>query len=230
VIVLNADDHRYLIEKLRIPPRRVSRVDNGAPTLGLPERLRKAASAPLRLLFFGSWIDRKGVPELVRAATALQDRQIDFTLTLAGIGQDAETVALTFPSPVKRRIEIRSQIARAEIPNLLAAHDVLIAPSWYEGMPLSVLEAAAAGLALVLTDISGHRQIVEAAEPSLRDRSAILLPPHQPYGIVKAVLGLAKDSNMLLELQMNARRLARRLSWDVVGHQLEAAYSRSLSE
>ncbi len=233
VIVLNSDDENYLVEKVRVPPTRVSRVDNGAPPFGLPQPLRKTDVSALRLLFFGTWVDRKGTPELVEAVTALEELQVDFTLTVAGLGlqqREAARVALRFPPRVRRRVEIRSRVAKSELASLLAAHDILIAASWFEGMPLAVLESAAAGLALILTDISGHRQIIEAADEALRDRSAIFVPPNQAAGIVNAVHGLSKDFDLLFQLRVNAYRLGKRLDWENAASQLEKAYFQALSK
>ena len=76
-----------------------------APSFGLSQPLRKRDLSALRLLFFGTWVDRKGTPELVEAVTALKELQVDFTLTVAEVGlpqREAARVALSFPQRVRR--------------------------------------------------------------------------------------------------------------------------------
>jgi glycosyltransferase involved in cell wall biosynthesis len=226
--VPTVDDEAYLLSNLHVPLTRISRVDNGAPRLALPERTVRSHGR-LRLLFYGSWIDRKGATDLVAAISSLAATTIDFTVTLAGGGRSTQEVISDFPFPARQRISVRQAISRSELPRLLFDHDILISASWFEGMPLTVLEAAAAGLALILTDISGHRQILAAASDNMRTRSAILVQPHRPQEIVDAVTKLAKDRDLCIELGMNARSIARVLSWDNVGVQLEHAYLRAMS-
>lgn len=232
VIVLTTDDEDYLVDRLRVPKARISRVDNGVSPFPIPERDSGGPQIPrrseeLRLLFFGSWIDRKGSPDLVRAVAALEAQGVRFTITVAGCGRPVEEVASAFPPEVRHRVTIYPSVARSEVTSLLADHDVLIAASWFEGMPLTVLEAAAAGLALILTDISGHRQILDAASDGRRECSALLVPPHYPQGIVRAVIQLMDDPGLRSELQTNARRLAEVLTWEHAAKQLEEAYLRA---
>lgn len=225
VIVLTNDDRQYLLQNFAIGPDRVSRVDNGAPT---PlSSLAASRSENLAVLFFASWIDRKGTPELIEATSSLASRGVAFRLTVAGGNVVAEEIISAFPPRVRDLVDVRARVSRDEIPSLLAEHDVLVSPSWFEGMPLTVLEAAAGGLALILSDISGHRQILEAGEGD--GPSALLVPCHDSQALVEAITRLTKDRALLSELQKQSLRIASRLTWEHAALQLEAAYQRALA-
>lgn len=229
VVVPSEEDRDYLLHALDIPPDRVSRVDNGAshvPASHLPVKVPSSAnrSGALAVLFFASWIDRKGTPELIAATSSLAAQGVPFRLTVAGGNVPAEEVASSFPPQVRHRVTIRSRVSRDEIPGLLADHDLLVSPSWFEGMPLTVLEAAAAGLALVLSDISGHRQILRAADGE-DGPSALVVPCHDPKAVAEAISRLSKDPELLVQLQRRARAIAEQLTWEHAARQLETAYA-----
>jgi glycosyltransferase involved in cell wall biosynthesis len=225
VVVPTEEDREYLLENLGIPPRRVSRVDNGAsPMLRRIVKPGTATKRPntLAVLFFGSWIDRKGIGELTEATSLLAARGIRFRLTAAGGNVPADQIMSSFPAHVMDLVTVRTRVPRDEIPSLLAEHDVLVSPSWFEGMPLTVLEAAAGGLALILSDISGHRQILRAADG---DRpSALVVPCHDPEALAAAIIQLSEDPELLDQLRKEAPAIAERLTWAHTAEQLQAAY------
>lgn len=223
LIVLTEDDANYLKATFGVPPNRISRVDNGAPTMVRQER-RQTMS--VRLLFFGSWIDRKGIRELAEATNLLESSGEDFELTIAGTGS-ANDVLTNFSPDARRRITLRPRIQRPEIAALLYSHDAVVAPAWYEGMPLTVLEAAASGMALVLSDISGHRQIVQAHQLNLAD-AALFFRPNDHLTLFGALSEICRNPNLVRHLQEQAREIAGALSWDHAAGQLLQAYERAL--
>jgi glycosyltransferase involved in cell wall biosynthesis len=79
---------------------------------------------------------------------------------------------------------------RDDIPDLLAAMDVFVLPSWREGMPRSAIEAAAMGRPLVLTDIRGCREVVRDGIEGL------LVPPRQPDALADSLVTLMSDKDM----------------------------------
>lgn len=224
VIVPSEEDREYLLHDPSIPASRVSRIDNGASPLPAPGQSPSAnRSGAVAVLFFASWIDRKGTPELIEAASSLASKGASFRLTVAGGHVPVEEIVSAFPPHLRDLISIRPRVSRDEIPSLLADHDVLVSPSWFEGMPLTVLEAAAGGLALVLSDISGHRQIMRAADGQYGP-PALVVPCHDPEAVAEAICRLCEDRELLVQLQQSARTIAESLTWEHAAKQLEAAY------
>jgi glycosyltransferase involved in cell wall biosynthesis len=101
--------------------------------------------APLRLLYFGRLERRKGVGQLVRAATGL-DRD-DFRLTLVGADTATAPLGVSMRDQLllsagdDERIEIRDPVPRDRIPELVRAHDAVLIPSLWECWPYAALEA-----------------------------------------------------------------------------------------
>ena len=89
-----------------------------------------------------------------------------------------------------------------EMPALLAQVDVAVLPSYREGVPLSLLEAAACGLPLIATDVPGCREVVREGE------NGLLIPPRDPVALSEAIARLAGDAALRRRMGAASRQLA----------------------
>ena len=140
-------------------PGRVSLIDNGVDT----ERFVPAHSdhQPPRILYVGLLTPRKGVLDLIEASRILRDDGIDHELLLVGgvpdEGPEAAEPVLAAAQGVARLLGTRPP---EEMPAAYADADVFCLPSWWEAMPLSVLEAMSAGLPVVASDVGDVSRLV----------------------------------------------------------------------
>ena len=88
---------------------------------------------------------------------------------------------------------------RADIPALLAASDVFVLPSLWEGLPMALLEAMASGLPVIASAVSGTRQVVEPG------RSGVLVPPGDPDALSQAITRVLGDPAFAARLGAAAR-------------------------
>lgn len=126
---------------------------------------RRQAKAPLRLLFLGRCSPVKGLDLVVRAVRSLR-RDIEVRLTIHALPPLPEH--RTYDAEVRRlagedqRITVLGPATRAELPGILADHDVLVVPSqWLETGPLVVLEGQAAGLFILGSRRGGIAELVQ---------------------------------------------------------------------
>ncbi len=91
---------------------------------------------------------------------------------------------------------------RSDIPRILDATDVLALPSLHEGMPLTVIEAAAAGRPVVATAVDGTPEVVRDGE------TGYLVPPADPAALAKALLALLGDADTARRMGREAHRWA----------------------
>lgn len=103
---------------------------------------------------------------------------------------------------------------RRDIPRVLAALDCFCLPSDTEGMPMTILEAMAAGVPIVATDVGGIPECVEDG------RTAMLIPPHAPERLQAALLNIALDPASARQLA-DAAKLAFRNRFSVA-HTIDA--------
>lgn len=91
---------------------------------------------------------------------------------------------------------------RLDIPELMSAFDVYCLPSFYEGMPLSVIEAWAAGKPVVATDVIGIKELVKNEE------NGILTPSNNPERLAEGLIRVLTDDKLREKIARNGRKFA----------------------
>ncbi len=111
-----------------------------------------------------------------------------------------------------------------DVPSVLAALDIFVMPSLWEGLPLSLIEALAAGKPIVATDIEGNREVVDDGETGL------IVPPADSSSLADAVIALAADRPRAARLAQNAKAAARqRFSEQRMVQEILAQYDRLIA-
>lgn len=153
------------------------------------------ASSPL-LLCIGRLEPQKDFPNLFRAMRKLPDVH----LAIVGVGSlQAELQTLSRTLTLSERVHFLGQ--RNDIPALLRNADLYVQASAWEGFGIAAVEAMASGLPLVITDVSGLREVV--AEAGVR------VPPSDPEALSRAVSDLLADEEKRFELAHQARERAQ---------------------
>jgi starch synthase (maltosyl-transferring) len=159
---------RFAEAKARLPSEKLVVIPNGVDLRRYPAR----KAADLRNCGIGSGrrvvtcvgrLDRqKGLPWLIRTAPAWLGRLPDTELLLVGEGPlQRKLERLRRQSAVSDRIHFAGW--RGDVPEILAASDLLVLPSAWEGMPKVVLEAMASRLPVVATDVEGVQELLGPA-------------------------------------------------------------------
>ncbi|MCH8999348.1 MAG: glycosyltransferase family 4 protein [Proteobacteria bacterium] len=166
----------------------------------------------------------KGVGELVEAARLLRRREVPLRVVLVG-PPDPDNPA-SIPERQLRDWDASGDIAwwgeRSDIAEIWAQGQIAVLPSHREGLPKSLLEAAACGRPMVAADVSGCREIVKDGVTGL------LVPPGDAGGLADALERLARDPDLRRRLGAAARDLVEReFSEEAVVAQTLALY-RSL--
>jgi glycosyltransferase involved in cell wall biosynthesis len=89
---------------------------------------------------------------------------------------------------------------RSDVPHLLSASDYFVLPSLWEGLPMALIEAMAAGLPVIATRVSGTQQVMIA------DQTGILVEPGDPEGLRGAILECLKDSERSRQMGMAGKK------------------------
>lgn len=112
----------------------------------LPPPQPVAPARPIRFLFMGLVIPRKGIQHLLEAIARIPRSAAE--LTIVGSMQIPGEVFARYAD----RVTYRPTVARADVPAIMAAHDVLVLPSYFEGAGIVLYEALAAGCGLIQSD------------------------------------------------------------------------------
>jgi glycosyltransferase involved in cell wall biosynthesis len=178
----------------------------------------------LRLLFVGGWLDHKGVYYLRDGFEALAQRIPGLRLTIAGCSVNTETVRQFFPESVRERLDILPFVSREEMPALYAQHDIFAFPSLFEGLPIVLLEAMAAGMPVVTTETCGMKDIVED------EYNGLLVKPADTKAFVAATERLIHSAELRARLGSAARDTMRRHMWERVAVLLETVFIMAIRQ
>ncbi len=161
------------------------------------------------ILFAGRLIREKGVYELAEAFAGIAGGLGDVDLIMAGEETERSGLAEFLKKKgLESRVRFTGIIPYAEIAAYMKASDLLVLPTWAEGLPNVVMEAMACGLPVVATDVGGIPEILTDGVTGLS------VPPREPTGLAGAIQRLLGDRRLRSLCAENARALMRE-SFDV---------------
>jgi glycosyltransferase involved in cell wall biosynthesis len=207
----------HIAEELRgagYPSARIREIPNGVPIAApLDNPQRRAARDALSLahtalyvppgsplaVYTGRLHPGKGLEDLLVAWSKVLALWPEGRLWLAGNGPLRGVLAAQI-----NRLGLAGSVVLAgvfqQVDELLAAADLFVLPSYEEGMSLALLEAMAAGLPIVATDIAGNRVLVE------HGCQGLLVPPGQPESLAAAMLRILDEPIVAEGLGQAARQ------------------------
>lgn len=187
------------------------------------DEMRKQAKrkGELRLIFAGKLSEKKGVMSLLRSMRYLQGTGKRISLALAGgYGNEEEYAwirALAEECPC--RVEFLGRLAQRELAAEMNRSDIFVLPSFYEGLPLVLVEAMACGLRAVCTDLPGVRSWLEENVP---ENGVVFVEPPQMMNEDEPVeeelpefeMRLAQAIRKAEYALLPKREYLERISWD----------------
>lgn len=189
----------FLIDRLRIAESQVSVVYNGVPAA--PRRSFSPREGPCRLIYVGRLKLEKGLAELLRALASPELITLDWRLTLVGTGENKTFATLARSLGIADRVTQTGWLEPAAVGARLAEADVFVMPSRFEGLPLGVLEALSAGLAVLTTEVGALPEVLTNGE------TALMVPPNDQQALTAALRQLIGDSGLRARLGANAAAL-----------------------
>ena len=216
-IVQNPDDRGLLVRERLVDVAHVRLIRGSGVDLDRFCASELPAGRPIVLLMSRMLWD-KGVAEFVEAARIARERGADARFVLVG-DPDPENPA-AIPRELLQRWSDSSVVEwwgqRSDAPAVLAQARIVVLPSFREGLPKVLLEAAASGRPMIATDVPGCREVVD---PGV---TGVLVPPRDASGLAHAILALLDDPERCRRMGAWARELAER------EFGIEAVVSRTL--
>ena len=183
-------------------------------------------SGPITVAYVGRLLDDKGVRTLIAAQASLHAQGDPVRLLIAGEADPANPATIPpFEIESWRRqpdVEVLGHVT--DIGLLWAQAHIAVLPSRREGLPKSLLEAAACGRPIVATDVPGCRQVARA------DENALLVPTDNPQALAHAMHRLAQDQDLRARFGKASRALVEReFATDKIGPATVALYRELLA-
>ena len=220
-VVQNPDDRAFVLELGLTPEHIVLIRGSGVDTehlAPLPE-----PPAPVTAAYVGRMLADKGVPTLIDAVKRLRDRGVEMRLLLAG-DCDTENPGSLTPEQLREFVGALGIQWLGHVSDIREvwrqAHFAVLA-SRREGLPKSLLEAAACGRAMVATDAPGCREV------AIEGKTALTVPVDDVEALADAMARLTEDAALRQTFGKAARSLVEaEFSADAIGRQIVALYNR----
>jgi len=200
-VVANSAAARAQLERERVPADRLRLIPNGLdPARFTPQPPRDAIR---RVITVANLRPEKGHDTLLAAAPRILERHPDATFTFVGDGPRRDALeTLTRALGLSGRVHFLGE--RRDVAPCLAEADLFVLPSRSEAFPNAVIEAMAAGLPVVATDVGGIPEVVR------RHETGVLVGPDDADGLADAVIGLMDRPEHAADLGRAARAAVER--------------------
>jgi glycosyltransferase involved in cell wall biosynthesis len=217
VICLTRGDSEEVI-RFGCPPEKIRLIPNAVDT----EIFKPCKERENNLVVWdGRFVAGKGLEYLIEAAKVVLDKFEQASFLLIGYGPlKSKIMKSAYDRGMSdKSIRFKGPYDRDNIAEILGKATVFVFPSLREGLPVSVLEAMAAGVPVVGSAIPGINDVVVDGE------NGYLVPPKDPKALASAMLKLLNDERLQRKLGQNARQLMiEKYSWDIVIREIEKVY------
>jgi glycosyltransferase involved in cell wall biosynthesis len=240
VIALFGQQKTDIVELLGIDPDRVDVISGGFNELCFYAEEDESDSDAAQLLYAGKLDSSKGVPWLLRS---LKRIEAPWHLHLVGAGSGPEKeLCLELAESHGDRVTVHGLLSHEKLGGLMRRCDIFVLPSFFEGLPLVLLEAMACGCRIVTTDLPGACELF--AEPHPHMVRMVELPRletvDRPYTTDEPLLEarLAEALEESISDVMNGvrpdeeyiRRITEPFTWEKIFLRIETAYNRAVQE
>lgn len=211
VVVQNRDD-AALVCNLGVSPSRLSIVRGSGVDVARFAPSPEPLAPPVVVRFLGRLLWSKGLKELHGAAKLLADDPLIRVEVFGSVDRHnpdcvAESILAAWQAEGVLHVSGFTDDPRRAISE---AH-IVVLPSYREGLPRVLLEAAASSRAAITTDVPGCREVV------IHNRTGLLVPPRDERSLAEAISRLARDFRLRRALGHNARRyVVSELSEEIV--------------
>jgi glycosyltransferase involved in cell wall biosynthesis len=215
-VVAQSVELEDLLRSLGVPHERLTRIPNG---VDLPGESGREPQDETTVAALGMLFRKKGFDVLIDAFREVRERVPTARLVIAGEGGER--------SGLEDRVRAHHLEACVELPGvldepgkrrLLERASLFVSSSRREPFSNANLEALAAGLPIVATDVGGNREMIDEGQ------NGFLVPPEDPRALAAAIVRLLKDRALAAKLGRAARERARSYSWRTIGDRYADLY------
>ena len=190
-------------------------------------KVKTSFNKKIQLLFPARIIKEKGFIELIDACNELWLEDYAFTLNIAG-GIDKHNKSSLSKNKLKKLVDNKNINFIGKSENMLEIYrsiDIVVLPSWREGLSKSLLEAASMSLPIITTDVPGCNQIIK------NGFSGILVPIRDKNNLKIAIKKFFKYPNLALSYGKNARNCVKqKFSLEKINNQIFSIYDSLINE
>ena len=200
-LIVQNDDDFAIFKKMGI--KKIVKIEGSGVDCSYYKPLYEPEGDIIKVTLVARMLKEKGVLELIEAAKILKQQKVKAKIILVGDTDKANPSAILESDIQKWHNEglVEWQGRRDDILNVWQESHIAILPSWREGLPKSLLEAASCARALIATDAVGCRELVKDGV------NGLLVPLKSPKDLADAVIKLVENPNIRQKMAFNARKM-----------------------
>jgi glycosyltransferase involved in cell wall biosynthesis len=223
IIVLGRLWRDWLVEELRINPEKIEVLYNGVPVEPAPRHFSNDPGTPRKILFLGLLTERKGISDFLHALAAIPAETPAWQAIIAGNGDIEGYSTKAAALGLAQKTQFTGWVDQKGVRELLAHVDMMVLPSYHEGLPLVILEALGAGAPVICTPVGAIPEVLE------HDRDVLLIEPGDRPALACAMAELLADPARRQSLSDHGiARFRETFALDVFIANLFAIYGRKL--
>lgn len=201
---------------------------------------RKDKSSQIQMLYAGKLCLAKGVDVVLRSVQSIGKDEVHLHLAGSGTGKE-EQHCLELATKAGALVTLHGRISQQELARLMGRCHLFILPSFYEGLPLVLLEALASGCRIITTDLPGCKELLGGADADLVQfiklpvMKQVDRPEPEDLPIVEKRLRKAINSMVARVLvspspdPKNIQEITSRFGWKAVFRKINPAYEKALN-
>lgn len=197
VIVLGSLWKDFVTQEIGVNPDRVGVLPNavvGPDQFSWADKLN-----PPQILFLGRLIETKGIIELIDALSEERMRSLPWTAVLAGDGEVAKYRARIEDLGMSEKIQLPGWLSPDAVQDALRKSSIFVLPSHFENLPLSLLEAMAYGLCVVVTPVGSIEEVISDG------KNGVIVPVGNSVSLTDTLVSLLQDEEGRQQFGENAR-------------------------
>lgn len=213
-----------------VEPSKIRVLENGVP---VPEKEKKDYASH-KAVFLGRLCKEKGIGELLEAIPVIRQQIPDFSLVLGGVWETGNEELKVQAERLSDAVNCPGWVTAGEREQLFDDCSIFVLPTWFEGQPVSLLEAMAAGMCAAATEVGGIPQIMLEEYEKNEKHSGIctngcLLKAKDTADLADSMIMLLKDDKLRERMGRNARtRIINAYSIEKMKKKLLACYREAL--
>jgi glycosyltransferase involved in cell wall biosynthesis len=223
VVFQNDDNRDMFIRRRWVRPQEAVLIPGSGVDTGVFVPAKQANGQPPTVVFPSRMLMTKGLGEFLEAARLLRERGVAARFLLVG-EPDPDNPASVTEETLRASAgsaEVEYWGRRDDMHSVMAGADIACLPSYHEGMPKSLLEAAACALPIVTTDVPGCRDVVRHGE------NGLLVPVRTTHELANALQELIEDPSLRRRMGDRGRERAEA---EFSLHHILAAFLRLYGE
>jgi glycosyltransferase involved in cell wall biosynthesis len=212
LLLINEEDRAYAISHYGRRPDDIFVFRNGVnPSPLQPHQL---TPGPPTVLFYGSWLERKGKSILVDTATRLAKAGVHLRWLLVGTGATEAVVLNDWPVHLHAAVEVKPHVKAEADDSIYQRASIFVLPSYYEGQPLTLLQAMESGRCVIASRCCGQLDIVQ------HGHNGFLFTPGDADELARLIALVVGDQDLRLKLGTQAKVDMASRRWPIVADEV----------